>query len=285
MIRKLRIVADAGQIVRAVGISALAIALAVYALVLQERTGIAAVLGAIIVLVSISAMLQVSRAVRKLHRQEVQTRLAARRAEEHYFQVLCRVLTASEAREPHTRGRSQRVGALARQIGEAMGLDGETCRLLDMAGQVQDIGMITVSESILDKPARLGDGDRRIVRKHAETSYRILEPLGFLAPVLPGVRHHHERMNGTGYPHGVAGDAIPLTARILAVADAFDAMTHDRPHRSALTTLAALQELRRCSPAGYDPACVTALETIMHVGHLQEAHDVTAPAAELVPAT
>ena len=86
------------------------------------------------------------------------------------------------------------------------------------------------------------------------------------------MRYHHERMNATGYPFQLEGDDIPLGARILSVADAYDAMTHDRPHRPALPPIEALAELRRCSPAGYDPDCVAALEEVLHLRHLRAAH-------------
>jgi HD-GYP domain-containing protein (c-di-GMP phosphodiesterase class II) len=91
-----------------------------------------------------------------------------------------------------------------------------------------------------------------------------------LAGVLPAIRAHHERLNGTGYPAGLAGDEIPLGARILAVADAYEAMTHDRPHRPAVSPLIAMRELRRCCPSGFDPQCVEALAHVLNVPALEE---------------
>ena len=105
----------------------------------------------------------------------------------------------------------------------------------------------------------------RTIQKHSEVSYEILKPLESLREVLPAIRYHHERMNGTGYPAGIREEEIPLGARILAVADAYDAMTHDRPHRSAMTPLAAMKELDRCTPHGYDRTCVDALAGMMHL--------------------
>lgn len=277
---RIKFIAGTGEIIRAVGISAMAIALAAYAMVLQERTLSVAVLGAIILLVAASAMLQVSRAVRKLHQEHRQTYRAAMRAERHYFKVLRRMMAAIEDREPYTRGRSKRVGYLARRIGEQMGLDPRQCRLLGLAAQVHDIGLMAVPDRILNKPSRLGAAEYQTVQRHAEVSYRILEPLSFLAEVLPAVRHHHERMNGTGYPCELKGQDIPLTGRILAVADAYDAMTHDRPHRPALPSIEALHELRRCSPAGFDPDCVAILEEIMNMRQLRRAHKAAGDPAE-----
>lgn len=276
---RIKLIAGTGEIIRSLGISALATALAVYAVVLQERTLSVVVLGAIILLVAISGMLQVSRAVRKLRDEHRRTYQAAMRVERHYFKVLRRIMAAIEDREPYTRGRSKRVGYLARRIGEQMGLPRKQCRLLGLAGQVHDIGQMGVPDRVLNKPSRLGAAEFRTVRKHAEVSYRILEPLTFLAEILPAVRYHHERMNGTGYPEELKGEQIPLTAKILAVADAYDAMTHDRPHRAALPPIEALNELRRCSPAGFDSDCVAALEEIMNMRQLRKAHRRPATAA------
>ena len=281
MFKRVKFIADASQVVRSVGVSVLGIALAVYAMVLQERqvSWPTVILGVIILLIAAGGMLQVSRAVRQLHHRHDQVRKSAARAEQHYFQVLRRVQAVIEAREPYTRGRSKRVGLLARRIAERVGLEHDLCVLLSLAGQVHDIGLLAVPDQILNKPSRLGNQEFRTIQKHAERSYKILEPLTFLAEVLPAVRYHHERMNGTGYPFGLKGDTIPLTARILAVADAYDAMTHDRPHRQALSQIQALEELRRCSPAGYDPQCVEVLEEVMHLRPLREAHDAVEGAA------
>ncbi len=285
MFRKIKLIPGAAEVVRAVGISTLAAALAVYAMVQNhERSVVVVAMGAIVLLVMISAMLQVSRAVRRLHLQHHEARRAAELAERHYFKVLRRVLAAIEAREPYTRGRSKRIGFLARRVGEQLGLDKDECRLLDLAGQVHDIGLLAVPDRILNKASQLGGAELRNLEKHPEESFRILEPLTFLAEVLPAIRHHHERMNGTGYPGGISSDDIPLTARILAVADAYDAMTHDRPHRSALPPVEAMSELRRCAPAGYDSDCVTAMEEIMQMRHLRRAHAASAPAEASRPA-
>jgi len=276
-LKRVKLVAGAGEIIRSVGISALAIALAVYAMVLQERNLAVAMLGGTVLLIATSTMLQVSRAVRQLHRQHQTARRAAMRAERHYFKVLRRIVLAVEHREPYTRGRSRRIAFLARRIAETMGLNRTQCRLLGLVAQIHDIGLLAVPDRILNKPGRLGREEFRSVRKHPETSYRILEPLTFLAEALPAVRYHHERMNGSGYPFGQEREEIPLIARILAVADAFDAMTHDRPHRPALPPVEALNELHRCSPDGYDPACVAALEEVLNARHLRAAHRAATP--------
>jgi len=269
-LKRIRLVADAGQVARPVAISAVAIALAVYALVTSHDHITTTVLAGIILLIATGAMLQVSRAVRHLHRAQEQVRTAAARAERHYFKVLRRLTSAVEDRQPHLRARSRRIGKLAREIAEHMDMDAPQARLLCLAAQVHDIGLLSVSERILAKPARLAADEFRAVKRHPEVAYRILQPLTFLAEILPAVRYHHERMNGTGYPDGLAGEAIGVEARILAVADSYDAMTHDRPHRGAIGPADVLSELRRCSPAGYDPRCVDALMQVLQETHLLE---------------
>jgi HD-GYP domain-containing protein (c-di-GMP phosphodiesterase class II) len=278
-LKRIKIVPDSAGIGRAVALSGMAIALAVYAMVMHERKFSVVLLGATILLIAIGAILQVARAVRLMRLQHDRLHVASQRAERHYLKVLRRILAAVEARQDYSRGRSKRIGGLTRRVALRLGMDSNQSRLLDLAGQVHDIGLLAVPERILNKPARLGGDEFRAIQRHAEISYRILEPLTFLAEALPAIRYHHERMNGTGYPFQLRGEAIPLAARILAVVDAYDAMTHDRPYRPALTPFDALEELRRCCPAGYDENCVAALEGIMNMKHLQDAHEPTpAPA-------
>ncbi len=264
------------------GISAVAIALCIYAMTITGGGANFVLLSVIGLLVSAGAALPVGRAVRMMHRRHDELHEASVQAEKHYFKVLRRIMAAVEARERYTRGRSKRIGLLSQHIGEKLGLDHRQCHMLYLAGQVHDIGLLSVPDYILNKPSRLGNEEFRAVQRHAEASYKILRPLSSLVEILPAVRHHHERMNGTGYPQKLQGEQIPFSARILAVADAYDAMTHDRPHRAALPALESLNELRRCSPAGYDPQCVSALEEIMHLKSLRELHD--SPAMTMVEA-
>ena len=213
---------------------------------------------------------EVRRAVTDLHHQSHTARRAAAEAEKHYVEVLRRIVGFVEGRDPYLAGHSENVGRLARQIAQQMALAAETCDLLALAGELHDIGLLAVSEHILEH-VRFGVEEFRSVQKHSEASYDVLRPLEMLAEVLPAIRHHHERFNGTGYPAGQTGREIPLGARILAVADAYDAMTHDRPHRPALSPLAAMREMRRCTPAGYDPDCVGALAELLNAPALEDA--------------
>jgi len=191
--------------------------------------------------------------------------------EVHYIDVLQRIVRSVEASDKYTVGHSERVGVLAKRIAERMGFSAVECYQLDIAARLHDIGMVAIPQKHLSGRPRIGLEGFRALKKHSEFGYEVLQPLQSIAEMLPAVKYHHERMNGTGYPAGLANDEIPLPARILAVADAYDAMTHDRPHRGAMSPFAAMQELIRCTPAGYDAECVNALAECMNLPVLREA--------------
>lgn len=138
---------------------------------------------------------------------------------------------AIEARDPYTRGHSDRVAKMAYEIAGQMGLPNSTRQEILLSGVLHDIGKIGVPDAILQKPGKLTDEERLIIEKHPEIGHGILEKLNKLRFALPGVLYHHERWDGNGYPHRLRGEEIPLMARILAVADSFDAMTSSRPYR------------------------------------------------------
>ena len=211
---------------------------------------------------------RVYRRLHELHSNAQRHLDTAAEAERHYFQVLREVAKAIEGRSRFLAGRSERIAQLVIQMAGKLGLDAERAQLLGMAAQVHDIGLLSVPEKTLLKPTGLRGDEFAAVKNHCAAGVEILRPLTFLRPVLPAVRHHHERMNGTGYPDGLYGESIPLEARILAVADSYDAMTHDRPHRGALTGRQAVAELIRCAGAGYDASCVAALAELTHTADL-----------------
>ena len=258
--------------VRMVCICLLGIALGVVALAGQSWGGATSLaLAALMLLMGLALVLQVFSVIRGLTHQSVDLKRAAIEAEEHHVKVLWRIVRFIEARDRYTRGHSERVGQLAEQIARQMGLQPQHCALLNKAGRLHDIGLLAIPAKILAQRCQLGVDAFDKVRKHSQIGYEVLKPLDSLAPILPAVLHHHERMNGTGYPHGLQGDQIPMDARILAVADAYDAMTHDRPHRSAMSPYTAMQELRRCTPEGLDSDCVRALGQVVHLPLLEEA--------------
>ncbi len=140
-----------------------------------------------------------------------------------------------EAKDKYTDGHTRRVGIISSLLGKKLGLDVERLNSLEIAGIIHDIGKVGVPENILNKPDKLTDEEFDIIKKHSEMGETILKPLGSLKDCLKPVRHHHEKLNGTGYPDGLKGDEISLETRILAVADIFDALYSDRPYRQKLT--------------------------------------------------
>ena len=163
---------------------------------------------------------------------------------------------AIEARDPYSSGHGERVTALAEVIGARLGWDDDQIEVLRIGAALHDIGKLAVPERVLNKPGPLNEFELSEVRTHPEEGARILELVGTLRAAVPSVLHHHERWDGLGYPSGCAGDAIPAEARVLAVADSFDAMTSNRPYRPALTPEAAIAELERCSGTQFDPEVV-----------------------------
>jgi len=140
-----------------------------------------------------------------------------------------------EAKDKYTDGHTRRVGIISRMIGEKLELSEERINSLETAGIIHDIGKVGVPESILNKPGRLTPEEFEIIKKHSEIGETIIKPLGSLQDCLIPVRHHHEKLNGSGYPDGISGDQINLETRILAVADIFDALFSDRPYRQKMT--------------------------------------------------
>ncbi len=166
---------------------------------------------------------------------------------------LSALVSAIDAKDPYTRGHSQRVALVSRQIAEAAGLSADEQKHIHIAGLVHDVGKIGMPEAILRKQDRLTDEEFAIVKQHPEIGYRILRDIPQFAPVLGGVRYHHEKFDGTGYPHRLAGMDIPVFARVIAIADSFDAMSSTRTYRAAKPRADVLAELTRCSGTQFDP--------------------------------
>lgn len=147
-----------------------------------------------------------------------------------------------EAKDRYTDGHTRRVGAISRKLGERLGLDEERLNQLEIAGIVHDIGKVGVPESILNKPGKLTDEEYDIIKKHTEIGETILKPLGSLKECIEPIKHHHEKLDGSGYPDGLKGEEIPLETRIIGVADIFDALHSDRPYRSRMP-LSSIEEI------------------------------------------
>jgi putative nucleotidyltransferase with HDIG domain len=165
---------------------------------------------------------------------------------------------AMSTRDPYTAGHERRVAQLAVAIAGELGMADEERRLLGLAATVHDIGKISVPSEILSKPTRLGEAELAIIQTHAEAGWRLLEPAGLPASVTDAVLQHHERLDGSGYPAGLKGDAIGEFARILAVADVVEAMSSHRPYRPTLGIDAALEEIESGRGTRYDAGAVDA---------------------------
>jgi putative nucleotidyltransferase with HDIG domain len=168
------------------------------------------------------------------------------------------MVNALEAKSPWTRGHSERVTAFAQEIACEMKLSEELRKEVTIASLLHDIGKIGTYGSILEKGGGLSDKEYDIVKKHPVQGADILRGIKHFENVALMVRHHHERMDGTGYPDRLKGDRIPLGARIVYVADAFDAMTETRPYRKSMSIEEALSELRKNAGTQFDPAVVEA---------------------------
>ncbi len=179
-----------------------------------------------------------------------------------YFPVLSSLAHAMEARDVHTYGHSRRVSYNARLIAAALDLGAEDRNNLKAAALLHDIGKIGTSDFILGKQGPLTEAERKIVKSHPERGVEILQPLAGafkqLEVILPAILHHHERFDGSGYPHGLAGKSIPLLARIITIADTYDAILSDRPYRSAAKHEHAISELVAHAGKQFDPEIVSA---------------------------
>ena len=164
----------------------------------------------------------------------------------------------AESQDACKTGRSRRVAEYAAGIGSSLGLPGNTVSGLRVMGQLIDVGMLQIPRELLWRPGTLTAAEFELVKSHAALGYELLRQVEFPWPVAETVRQHHERLDGSGYPRGLKGDAILLEARIVAVADAVEAMLSKRPHRPALSVAACIEELQSQAGRRYDAQVVKA---------------------------
>ena len=204
-------------------------------------------------------------------RLEDRVRAQAHRLEELFLAGIQSLAEALELKDPYTRGHSIRVSRYALAIAEAMGLDEESTRQIELGGHLHDIGKIGVREAVLNKAGKLTPEEYKHIMTHPVLGWRILKPLLGDAPIaLDIVRSHHERFDGKGVPDGLVGGEIPREARIITVADAFDAMMSVRPYRKGLSYSEAITEIQRHSGSQFDPEVIAAFLEALETGVASE---------------
>jgi HD-GYP domain-containing protein (c-di-GMP phosphodiesterase class II) len=186
---------------------------------------------------------------------------------------------AIDARDPHTARHSEKVAAYAVQLARALGFPAADCERIHLAGLLHDVGKVGLERSVLHKPGKLDATEWEQVRAHPALSAHIIGGVTRFADFLPGVRQHHERVDGRGYPEGLAGEAISADARILAIADAYDAMTSDRSYRAALSHEEAVARLLDGAGTQFDAAFVQVFAALV----LETGEDALVPLPDLAP--
>lgn len=221
----------------------------------------------------------------RLLRARIQSQLRTKRLTdqlERTESVIFALALAVEAKDMYTEGHLWRLAHYGEQLAIAAGLGRDMQRAVWQGGLLHDIGKIGVADSILRKPAPLTPEEYAQIKQHPECGARIIAPMRFARDVAPIVRGHHEHWDGSGYPYGLRGEEIPIGARIIAIVDAYDAMTTDRPYRRALSPERAIQRLRARSGIQWDPDLTALFITLVEQNRLTAPHD--ASIARRIPA-
>ncbi len=200
---------------------------------------------------------------RQLQAYDAETRGLYESLEKGYLETILALTNSIESKDPYTRGHSQRVGDMAAEIGRELGLSEREGKQLRYGGILHDIGKIGITEPILRKQTELTPEEMAVMREHPLIGASIVGPVSFLGNVRDAVRSHHEKWNGTGYPQGLKGEAIPLIARVVSCADTWDACTSTRPYQRAMTARAALEVMERLRGVSLDPQVVDALQRVL----------------------
>lgn len=182
------------------------------------------------------------------------------------LQSLQGLANALEAKDPYTRGHSERVARMARRVAQACGLSEASAGVVAQAGLLHDLGKIGIPEAVLRKPGPLTEAEWELMRQHPVVGAQIVAPLEFFAEGAIIVRHHHERVDGSGYPDRLVGEDIPLGARIVAVADVYDALTSDRPYRARLPSAQAVARLQAQAGQALDRELVSSFCALLTDG-------------------
>jgi len=177
-----------------------------------------------------------------------------------YFDTIRGVTNSIEARDPYTKGHSHRVAQIAKAIAKELNWSDNEIELIDWGGMLHDVGKIGVHDAILNKPGKLDKEEYEAIKLHPLIGAQIVKGISFLEPLVPYILEHHERFDGKGYPQGLGGENISIKGRLLAVADAFDAMTTDRPYQKAHEPEVALKEILINAHSQFDPKVAEAFE-------------------------
>ena len=214
---------------------------------------------------------------RQLAREQADSRLLQR----SYEATLGALASAAEARDPEIGEHLARMARRSVAVGRVLGMSPSELETLRQGARLHDVGKIGTSDAVLSKPGPLDELEVEEMRRHSVIGARILEGVAGLRDCVAVVRHHHERWDGGGYPDGLAGEAIPLAARVVAVVDAFDAMTSDRPYRRAMSAEVALAQVLDGRGTQFCPRCVEAFEAVLTLESLAAEADapVSAPSA------
>jgi putative nucleotidyltransferase with HDIG domain len=203
-------------------------------------------------------------------------RHALRQNQELFLETIRTLATAIDAKDPYTRGHSERVSSYSMAIARHLGLNQDEVFRIRIAAILHDVGKLGIRDGILNKPGGLTDDEFAIMRRHAEIGAQIMSPIRMLKDIIPGIRNHHETWDGKGYPDGIRGEGIPLVARIIGAADTFDAMTTTRPYQKAMTLDYVMGKMQAMSGSRFDPQVVLALEAAVQAG------DITPPSDQKV---
>jgi putative nucleotidyltransferase with HDIG domain len=238
----------------------------------RERQAVFAIVAGAVAVIFCSLVTLAAGASRELERRR-------REAQSTFVSTLSLMAETVDLRDPYTAGHSQRVASYSRSIAQAMKLSPAEIDTVENGALLHDIGKIAIPDSVLFKPAALDQHERAIIGTHPVIGAKLLANVPAMGEIVPCIMHHHERYDGRGYPHGLGGDAIPLGARIIAVADTFDAMTTDRPYRRALEIDRAAVELKRVAGTQLDAAIVATFLDLIARGEVTrlvapaQAHD------------
>lgn len=193
---------------------------------------------------------------------------ALRQNQELFLETIRTLAAAIDAKDPYTRGHSERVSSYSMAISRHLGLNQEEVFRVHIAAILHDVGKLGIRESILNKPGGLSDDEFEIMRQHPAIGAQIMSPIRMLKDIIPGIRNHHETWDGSGYPDNLTGEEIPMVARIIGVADTFDAMTTTRPYQQAMTLDYVLQKMRSMSGSRFDPVVVEAFIAAVEAGDI-----------------